>query len=407
MNTAKRKNLNFSDGTPVDAELANKSNLKKLYKKGWDDYAGDILDLGGGSDTFKFNSFTSGAPVEMWMDMGDTTSGSAYDDFDGTVPSGLTKDNDTVVLSGDLEDYAFDIKERDGETWLSVTRGNQTINFLDIEKIKVSGNTIKLPNNFDGDAEQYLYDQLSLLQNPRGPEPVSADLIAEVSVTGWSGSFYHSASAAGGGEISNSWSQVDGPAPYFGETSATQGMFVTAGAGTAQSDVAAGTAHAALEFNTSGQAQGFKVEGLTSAGFGGMTADSGSFTVSFTIEGNVGSTGASGLFGVWVDAYSVDAFGNNLGDLDHKGAGPTAQSDFLETDSFVYMPKEPGSTDYAWFFDYSTYDQVVDEDGDFIDNVIGSFEFGSRTDFAAGIYDVVEVTAFALGQATVSDSGLM
>jgi len=236
----------------------------------------------------------------------------------------------------------------------------------------------------------------------------AATLNGGVTVTGWSGSFVGWAppSVGGGGGVNNDISQSNSNA-YGGGSIGSQDYSVAHASGSATSEVklatdtapSTATATATLDLDVAGEPIGRTANGLTSAGFGGITYDVADFTVDFTIGFDASGSGpqSSGLFGVWVDAYSYNSVTGVKTDLLLLAETET-DSDLLDgTNHLNYVAKTPGGSDYAWFFDYAIFDNAV-TNGVLFDDVSVTFKFQSANGWGAGIWDVVDISAFAVGE---------
>jgi hypothetical protein len=248
-----------------------------------------------------------------------------------------------------------------------------------------------------------------------------------VDVTGWSSGFHHGegwteANAWGSGGVNNSLGETDsnsyGPPPYLpGFISSNQNYTVTWADGEAVSDRGTyfgawnqyrdGKASADLYLDLTGAAEDSSAEGLTSAGFGGVTYDGSdgsedlqiNFTVNFTINASAADSNVDGLFGIHVDArrygagdlvtnFTPHVIGSSLGD-------PGAEL------PMVFAEKTPGGGDYAWFFTCSAAD-IAAQGGSISDTLTAHFSFQATS--VAPLYDgvdIVDITAFATAKAEV------
>lgn len=107
--------------------LANDISVKSAFMMA----DGGILDLGAGADRLGFGGWSSGDTV-LTVDMGSEATGTM----------GLDKDRDQVKLLKGIDAYAFAAFEEDGEVvgvTITDTQSGTTINFVDVEIIKVEG----------------------------------------------------------------------------------------------------------------------------------------------------------------------------------------------------------------------------------------------------------------------------
>ncbi len=135
-----------------NANLANKTNVKSAFNN---KDANDVVNLGAGSDTFHFGGWARGS--EFTVDMGNERLGDDAYGADVHVRNGFKGDNDTVTLKKSIDDYTFELN--DDKLVVTDNLSDQTINFLNVEKFRVDGMTVR------GEDAADLFNKLMDLQD--------------------------------------------------------------------------------------------------------------------------------------------------------------------------------------------------------------------------------------------------